>query len=227
MDPNDKLEEIRLISSKNHLEQLKKAIATYDKELAKESIEGIVNKKIDPLTALDVITNVLRLIGEAFEKEDLFLPDLVAAGDTMMAIVPQLEEELKKTGQERKILGTVVLGTVKGDIHSIGKTMVGTLLTASGFKVHDLGIDVSSATFINAIKRHQPDILAMSALLTTTAYEQKNVMISLEKEGLRKSVKVMVGGSAVTQEFADSIGADAYEADAPGAVRIAKKLVGK
>ncbi|GAI49048.1 unnamed protein product, partial [marine sediment metagenome] len=210
------LDDIRESSGKNSTDGLRKAIVTYNKNLAENSVKKIIaDKQIDTLKVLKVITETLRLVGNAFGRDELFLPDLLSAADIMQSVMPILEEEIKKSGKERDVLGKVVLGTVKGDIHSIGKTMVGTLLIASGFKVYDLGIDVSSDKFIDAIKKYNPDMLAMSALLTTTAYEQKNVMDALQKEGLRKNIKVMVGGAPITQEFADNIGADGYDPTAP------------
>jgi len=225
---NDKLPLNEVVEklSNEPLDLLKKSLITYDHELAKDSINKIIYDKTDPNIALEVITSTMRLIGDAFAIEEIFLPELFAAADIMQSIMPIIEEEINKKGGNRKILGKVVLGTVSGDIHSIGKTMVGTLLSASGFKVYDLGIDVNSAKFMEAIRKYQPDILAMSALLTTTAYEQKNVINMLKKEGLRKKVKIIVGGGAVTEEFADSIGADGYESTAPGAATLAKKILG-
>ncbi len=120
----------------------------------------------------------------------------------------------------------MILGTVFGDIHNIGKTMVGALLTAHGFKVIDVGTNVTSAQFLEAVKENQPDILAMSALLTTTAVEQAKVIETLKEEGLRDKVKVIVGGGAITPEFAAQIGADGYRATAPEAVDLAVELVG-
>lgn len=212
--------------SNNPIDLLKKSLITYNQELAKESINKIINDKTDPNIALEAITETMRLVGDAFARDELFLPDLFSAADTMQLIMPIIEKEIEKKGGKRKILGKVVLGTVSGDIHSIGKTMVGTLLSASGFKVYDLGIDVTSKKFMEAIRKYKPDMLAMSALLTTTAYEQKNVIGMLKKEGLRKKVKIIVGGGAVTEEFADSIGADGYESTAPGAATLAKKILG-
>jgi 5-methyltetrahydrofolate--homocysteine methyltransferase len=222
------LEDIIENSSKHPIDSLRKAIVTYDKNLAVESVKKIIaDKEIDILEALDAITGTLRVVGDAFENDELYLPDLLSAADVMNSVMPILEEEIKKSGKDREISGKIVLGTVKGDIHSIGKTMVGSLLSADGFKVYDIGIDVSYEKFINAIQEYNPDVLAMSALLTTTAYEQKNVIDFLIKEGLRDKVKVIVGGAAVTREFADSIGADGYNPSASGAVKLVRKLLNK
>jgi len=124
-------------------------------------------------------------------------------------------------------LGTVVIGTVYGDIHNIGKNMVASLLTAEGFSVHDLGINVTAEQFMEAIRKYKANILAMSALLTTTAIEQRKVIETLRKEGMRERLKVMVGGGAITQDFADSIGADGYAPTAPGAAKLARRLIGQ
>ena len=121
----------------------------------------------------------------------------------------------------------MVIGTVYGDIHSIGKTMVATLLQAEGFTVHDVGINVTAEQFVEAVRAHKPDVLAMSALMTMTSPEQRKVIENLKEQGLRDSVKIMVGGGAITQEFADTIGADGYDPTAPGAAKLARTLVGK
>ncbi len=208
------------------LENLRKAIQTYDNNLALESAKKAVELGIDPLEALDVMTVAIREIGDAFGRGELWLPDLVGASDAMQSAVPILEEEIKRRGENREALGIVVVGTVFGDIHSIGKTMVSTLLTAAGFEVHDLGVNVHAKKFVDAIKEYNANILAMSALMTTTCVEQENVIKTLINEGIRDRVKIMVGGAAVTEEFAETIGADGYDSTAPGAVELAKKLIG-
>ena len=221
------LEYIKINPDKDPITELKKSIAIYDKELAISITKKLIVEKFEPLVILNAMTQVMKLVGDAYEADELFLPDLVGASETMSAAMPLVEEEIKKSGQKIENLGIVVLGTVLGDIHSIGKQMVGTMLVAEGFKVFDIGIDVSAEKFINAIKMHGADILAMSALLTTTAYEQKKVISILKKEGIREKVKVMVGGGAVTEDFAESIGADGYDPTAPGASKLARKLLGK
>jgi methylmalonyl-CoA mutase cobalamin-binding domain/chain len=165
-------------------------------------------------------------IGDRFEAEELWLPDLIGAADAAQAALAVIEIKIVESGQEPERLGIVVLGTVFGDIHNIGKTMVGALLTAHGFKVVDIGTNVTSTQFIQAVKDNDADILALSALLTTTAVEQAKVIESLKEEGLRDQVKVMVGGGAITPEFAEEIGADGYRATAPEAVGLAAELAG-
>ena len=208
------------------LDNLKKAITEYDREGAASWAKKAVQERIDPTKALDAMTVAIRQIGNGFNKGELFLPDLVGAADAMSAATPIIEEEIKRVGAKKKSLGTVVIGTVYGDIHTIGKTMVATLLAADGFTVHDMGINVNANSFIEGIKQYNADILAMSSLMTTTATEQKKVIETLKKEGLRDKVKIMVGGGAITQEFADSIGADGYDPTAVGAVKLASRLIG-
>ena len=136
-------------------------------------------------------------------------------------------QEIKRRGSKHENLGIVVIGTFYGDIHDIGNILVATMLTVEGFTVHDAGINVTAEQFIGEIKKHEPDILAMSALLSTTAQEQREVIETLKKEGLRDKVKIMVGGGAITQEFADIIGADGYSSTAPGAAKLARRLIRK
>jgi corrinoid protein of di/trimethylamine methyltransferase len=209
------------------IDNLRKAIFEYNVELAYESAKEAVEKGIDPVEALNAMTVAIREIGDAFGKGELWLPDLVGASDAMQGATPVLEEEMKRRGAKRESLGVVVAGTVFGDIHSIGKTMVTTLLTAAGYQVEDLGVNVKAEAFIEAIKKYGADLLAMSALMTTTMTEQEKVINALKKDGIREKVKVMVGGAAVTDDFAEEIGADGYDPTAPGAVALARKLLGK
>jgi corrinoid protein of di/trimethylamine methyltransferase len=191
-------------------------------ELAKESITA----GVDPLEA---ITNGfvvgVNTVGEAFGRGDAFLPELVMAGEAMKAAVTTLDPEMKKRGTERKMLGKVVIATVEGDIHEIGKSLVATMLGASGFEVYDLGVDQSSDKIIGKALEVNADIIAMSALLTTTMVKQREVIEELEKEGLRNRIKVMVGGAPVTRDWVAQIKADGYSEDAIGAVTLAKKLM--
>lgn len=209
------------------LEELRKAIMTYNREGAEKWAREAVQGKVDPIKALDVMTEAIRDVGDGFGRGELWLPDLVGAAAAMEAAAPIIEEEIRRVGATRESLGSVVIGTVFGDIHTIGKTMVATLLTAAGFAVHDLGINVTAENFVKGITEHNADILAMSALMTTTAPEQRKVIETLKEKGLRDKVKIMVGGGAITQEFADSIGADGYDPTAPGAVELAMRLKGK
>ena len=208
------------------LSRLKKAILEYDEAGAANCARKVVEEGINPVEALNAMTVAIRQVGDGFGSGELFLPDLVGAADAMSAATPILEEEISRSGASRESLGIIVIGTVYGDIHTIGKTMVATLLSAEGFQVIDLGINVTAEGFIEGVKKHNANILAMSALLTTTAPEQRKVIDHLNKEGIRDKVKVIVGGGAITQEFADSIGADGYDPTAPGSVKLVRKLIG-
>lgn len=191
--------------------------------LAEESITQKINP-LDSITKGFVIG--VNTVGAAFGKGDAFLPELVMAGEAMKAAVSVLDPELKKMGTERKMLGKVVIATVEGDIHEIGKSLVATMLNASGFDVYDLGVDMPAEKIIGKALEVNADIIAMSALLTTTMVKQKEVIDELEKEGLRHKVKVIVGGAPVNHDWVTSIGADGFSEDAIGAVAIAKKLMG-
>lgn len=208
------------------LDNLKKAITEFDTEAAAKCAQKAVDEELDPLLAVDASVEAIRRVGDAFGRGELFLPELMGAAEAMQSAIPILEADIMKRGLQRKSLGTVVIGTVYGDIHDIGKTMVGTLLTAGGFSVHDIGVNKTVDEFVAAVKEYKPDVLAMSALLTMTAPEQKKVIDTLKAAGLRDKLKIMVGGGAITQEFADRIGADGYDATAPGATNLARKLLG-
>ena len=209
------------------LGKLKQAILDYDPDAAADWARKSVDAGINPTETLAAMTNAIREIGEGFSSGELFLPDLVGGADAMTAAVPIVQAEIQRIGAKSETTGTVVIGTVYGDIHSIGKTMVATLLQAEGFTVHDVGINVTAEQFVEAVRAHKPDLLAMSALMTMTSPEQRKVIENLKEQGLRDSVKIMVGGGAITQEFADTIGADGYDPTAPGAAKLARTLVGK
>jgi corrinoid protein of di/trimethylamine methyltransferase len=193
-------------------------------ELAKKSIE-IQMHPLDAITKGFVVG--VNYIGDQFGKGEAFLPELVMAGEAMKAAVATLEPELKKLGTTREMLGRVVLATVEGDIHEIGKTLVGTMLSASGFEVYDIGVDAPADKIIGKAIEVDANIIGMSALLTTTMVRQREVIEELEKEGLRNKFKVIVGGAPITREWYEKIKADGYSEDAIGAVKLAKQLVGK
>ncbi len=167
----------------------------------------------------------LNQVGEAFACGESYLPELVMAGEAMKAAVAALEPEMQRRGEQRQVLGKVVLATVEGDIHEIGKSLVGTLLASSGFQVFDLGVNVKASQIVEKARSESADIVALSALLTTTMVRQREVIAALEEAGLRPQVKVMVGGAPVTQEWVERIGADGTSRDAIGAVQVARQLV--
>jgi corrinoid protein of di/trimethylamine methyltransferase len=164
-------------------------------------------------------------VGDKFSCGEYFLPDLIIAADGMKKAMELLEPELRARRQTVESAGTVVLGTVKGDIHEIGKSLVATMLSANGFKVFDLGVNVPNADFIAKVKETDANIVGLSALLTTTMTVQKEIISELENAGLRGKVKVIVGGAPVTRGWAKEIGADGYAEDAMGAVQLARQLL--
>ena len=183
----------------------------------------------DGVAPLDAIHNGyvpgMHEVGEQFARGQMYLPDMMASAEAMRAAMAVLDPELKKLGEERPMAGVVVLGTTKGDIHEIGKILVGTLLTAHGFRVHDLGVDVSGEKFAAQARELNADIVGVSALLTTTMRNQRTVVEALEKAGLRSQIKIMVGGAPVTRRWAEEIGADGYAKDAMSAVTLARELI--
>jgi corrinoid protein of di/trimethylamine methyltransferase len=208
-------------------QKMAQSIIDGDAEAAEALAKQSIAAGIDPLDAINQGFVVgVNTVGDAFARGDAFLPELVMAGEAMKAAVAVLEPEMKKRGSERKILGKVVLATVQGDIHEIGKTLVGTMLSASGFEVYDLGVDVPTEKILAKAQEVDADIVGLSALLTTTMVKQREVIEALDRAGMRRKVKVMVGGAPVTREWVQRIEADGYSEDAIGAVAVARELVG-
>jgi corrinoid protein of di/trimethylamine methyltransferase len=182
---------------------------------------------VPPLDAIEIgLVPGLSWVGEQFGLGELFLPDMMLAARAMQKALDILEPELKAQSGQRKVVGRVVIGTVKGDIHEIGKNLVGMMLSTSGFEVHDLGVDVAPDRFVAAAKEHDADIVGVSALLTTTMAGQRTVVEALVTAGLRERVRVIVGGAPASESWAQEIGADGYSEDAIGAVALARKLLG-
>ena len=207
------------------LADLAAAVKDYDGAQAAALAEEALGAGADPTDVLEALTDAIREVGDAFGAGELFLPELVSAAEATQQAMPIVEAAFKAGGGSRTSAGKVVAGTVAGDIHNIGKTIFCTLLTADGFEVIDLGIDVPVDKFIETVRAEQPDLVAMSALLTITAQEQKRVIAALVEAGLRDDLKVIVGGGAISQPFAESIGADGYSPTAPGGVTLARELL--
>jgi corrinoid protein of di/trimethylamine methyltransferase len=208
-------------------EKMKESIIDGDTDLAEELANQAVAEGVDPLEAINKGFVVgVNLVGERFSCGEMFLPELVMAGEAMKAAISILEVELAKLGVARDMLGTVVIGTVQGDIHDIGKTLVSVMLSVAGFEVIDMGVDVAVEEMVARAREVNADIVAMSALLTTTMIRQRDVIEALEDVGIRDKVKVMVGGAPVTRAWVEEIAADGYSEDAIGAVQVAKQLLG-
>jgi len=206
--------------------QCKHCILNLDKTEAISMAKKIVEEDIDILKAIELgYAKGLEEIGKKFEKGEVFLPELIRAAEVMESVMKILRPELTKRKQQRKSLGKVIIGTVEGDIHTIGKDIVAAMLRASGFEVVNLGASVPVRDFIDRVKKEEPDIVACSALLTTTMIVQRKIIEALIQEKLREGVKVIVGGAPVTEKWAEEIGADGYGKDAADAVKIAKQLL--
>jgi len=206
---------------------MRQAVIDGDADAADAAARAAIAAGIPPLTAIDEGFMVgMKEVGAGFAAGDLFLPDMMLAARAMQRALGVLEPELKASAIERTVAGRVVIGTVAGDIHEIGKNLVGMLLSTSGFEVHDLGVNVAPERFVAAAREHRADIVGLSALLTTTMTGQRTVIAALTEAGLRPPVKVMVGGAPVTGSWANQIGADGYSEDAMGAVELAKRLMG-
>jgi corrinoid protein of di/trimethylamine methyltransferase len=209
------------------LKQMAQSIIDGDSDVSVRLAQQSIAEGMDPLQAISngFVVGVNK-VGEAFAAGAAFLPELVMAGEAMKAAVTALEPELAKRGSERKTLGKVIMATVEGDIHEIGKSLVSTMLGATGFTVIDMGVDNPTDKIIEKALEIDADIIGLSALLTTTMIRQKEVIEKLDARGLRKKIKVMVGGAPVTREWVQKIEADGYSEDAIGAVAVAKQLMG-
>jgi len=203
---------------------LKEAIMVGDDKV----VEAEVNKALgEGAEARDIMTNGLiagmEVVGKRFKTGEMFLPEVLLSAEVMHKGLDIINPLLAKAGH--KGIGTVVIGTVEGDIHDIGKRIVSFLLEGTGFEVVDLGVDVKADTFIQAIEKHNPNVLGMSALLTTTMPNMGKTIDLLKEKGLRNKVKIVVGGAPITEQFAQSIGADGYALEAGSAVELVKKLL--
>jgi corrinoid protein of di/trimethylamine methyltransferase len=206
---------------------LREQLLTFDADRFVETVKKMIKDGFGAAEVVNALTDVLKEIGGKFENGELFLVHLVVAGDiAKRATTEVLEPLLKTTGGERKSLGKIVIGTVAGDIHDIGKNIVAVMFFSAGFDVFDIGKDVPVEDFVNKVKETDADVVAMSALLTTTLPAQREVIEALKKAGLRSKVKVLVGGAPATAKWAEEIGADGYGEDPIEAVRVAKRLLG-
>jgi len=206
---------------------LREQLLTYDSDKFVVTVRKMVDQGNDPLEVVNALTEVLKEIGRKFENGEIFLVHLVAAGEAARrATAEVLEPLIKKSSEKRQALGIILIGTVAGDIHDIGKNIVAMMLFTAGFEVHDIGKDIPTEDFVKKTRELAPDIVALSALLTTTLPVQREVIEALEKAGLRGKTKILVGGAPATAKWAEEAGADGYGEDAMEAVRVAKNLMG-
>jgi len=210
------------------LKQLQKVIIIGEPERARELAAQALEAGIVPLIAIEEALNPgMEIVGDKYESGEYFIPDLVMAAEAMKAAMAVLEPVLVERHEQRQVLGTVVIGTVEGDIHEIGKSLVATMLSAAGFQVYDLGVDVPASQFVEQVQETGANVVGLSALLTTTMLNQEAVIEALKEAGLRERVKVVIGGAPTGPEWAQTIGADAYAENANEAVGIVKQLVGR
>ena len=209
-----------------NLEKLSNLVVEGDTDGAKSIIKDLLKSGSDPLKIVENgLTKGIRVVGERYGRGDLFLTELLLSAETMQDGMKILAPEIQKQNKELKRTGSMVIGTVAGDIHDLGKNIVIALFSANGFDVVDLGVDVPVQKFIDKVKELKPNILGLSALMTTTIPKQQEVMNELKSLGIRDDVKVMVGGAATNKVFANEIGADGYAENAIDAVSIAKQLI--
>jgi methanogenic corrinoid protein MtbC1 len=204
-------------------EKLVNAIADMNEEEAMSLVRAMLDAGEDPQGILDSASEAMTIVGNRFDEKEYFLPELIIAGEMMKEIGELVKPKLRAQAAEAKTIGTVLIGTVAGDIHDIGKDVVTFMLDVNSFKVHDLGVDVAASTFVEKIREVKPDIVGMSGFLTMAFDQMKHTVEAIKQAGLRNDVKIMIGGAIMDASAAQYVGADAYGADAASAVRLAKK----
>lgn len=204
---------------------LRQVFYDLDEEACQETVKKALDQGADPMALMEEMTMVIQEVGDRFSEGEIFLPELILSGDMMQSGVEIIKEALAKLNIDSPVSGKIVLGSVKNDIHDIGKDIVKALFTASGFKVFDVGIDAPTESFIETAEENHVDIIALSATMSTTLPPMKEVMEHLKVRGIRDKYKILVGGGSVTAEFAKDLGADGYGADANEAVVAARKVL--
>ncbi|HAX18331.1 MAG TPA: cobalamin-binding protein [Actinobacteria bacterium] len=205
-------------------QELADSILTGNNVKSKEITQDLVGKGIDPVEILNEgLIAGMDVVGRKFKANEMYIPEVLIAARAMHAAMDILKPLLSESGAPSK--GTAVIGTVQGDLHDIGKNLVSMMLEGAGFNVVDIGVDIPPEKFVEAVNSNKANILGLSALLTTTMPAMKEIIEEVRKDGNAKSVKIIIGGAPVTQEYADSIGADGYAADASTAVEISEKLL--
>ena len=211
------------------VEKLCEAVENGAQEEAEKLAIELTHQKVNFAEVVDRLVAVMQKVGDKFSRLEIFLPEIMLSGQTMSSVMKILTPKIMKSGAGKSIqkVGRVVLGTVKGDIHELGKDIVRLMLEATGYEVKDLGYNVDSFTFINEAEAMKADFIAASALMTTTMPHQKEIIDLLKDKGLRAKYKVVIGGAPTTREWADKIGADLYCYDAGTAPKLMAKLIGK
>ncbi len=206
-------------------EKYKEVIIKGDRELAKKLANEAVKNKEDINKIIDAFSEAIRHVGDLFEEGEFFLPELMRSAEAMKGAMEILTPTLSDGSKEERIVGKVVIGTIEGDIHDIGKTLVASMMQAEGFEVFDLGADVLVDTFIEKAIEVDADLICISALLTTTMVGQKKLIEDLKEKGIRDKFKILIGGAPVSKNWVGEIGADGTAENAVSAVKLAKKLV--
>lgn len=208
-------------------EDIRQSILDFDEEALKNrSRSALENAEADALKILNIIGDVMILIGQKFENEEYFLPELIMSANIVKTTIDEiLDPALKKAGQNKTSLGKIVIGTVEGDVHSIGKDLIGSFLFSNGFEVFNLGEEVPAEAFINKAEEVGAQVIGLSSLLTMSMDFQRHIIQELKNRGMRDKYKVIVGGSPTSEEWADQIGADGWADDAMEAVALVKKLL--
>ena len=209
-------------------EDLRRAIIDLDEEKGERAAVRLIEEKISPIEGIEKgLSEGMKTIGEMFNKSEIYLPEMIMAADVFGSVMEILKPHISAESLDKMRRGTVVIGTVKGDIHAIGKNIVAMLLETAGFTVHNLGVDVATSTFIEEARKVKADIIGLSSLLTTTMPAQKDVIDILKETGDRDKYTILIGGAPTSQDWADEIGADGYGETAERAVSLALELVAK
>jgi 5-methyltetrahydrofolate--homocysteine methyltransferase len=205
-------------------EQLVNAISDMEQEEAIRLAKEMLDSGIDPQEILDASREAMNIVGNRYERKEYFLPELIIAGDLLKEIAALVKPRMKAMGAG-KTLGKVLLGTVAGDVHDIGKDVVGFMLDVNNFEVKDIGVDVPAEMFVHTVREFKPNVLGMSGFLTQAFDQMKRTIVALQQAGLRSGVKIMIGGAVMDASVSQYVGADAYGADAIAAVKLAKSWV--
>jgi trimethylamine corrinoid protein len=209
-------------------EGLLRAILDMDEEGGKRAAVKLIEEKIDPVEGIEKgLSQGMKIIGEKFNKSEIYLPEMMMAADVFTSVMEILKSDISAESLDKMKRGTVVIGTIKGDIHAIGKDIVAMLLETAGFAVYNVGEDVATSTFVEEARRVKADIIGLSSLLTSTMPAQKDVIDILKETGERDKYNILIGGAPTSQDWADEIGADGYGETAESAVSLALKLVAK